>query len=118
LNEEGDLVNSIDEEFIQPSDEDAQGNVLTEEELTSIRMSETHRTPSKEDSKPAAQPKNEDSSSSPEKHQERLDKRDHESENIKKLFASLAKSTQKQLKEQGEKHEMEIAATKRANLNT
>jgi hypothetical protein len=30
LKEEGDLVNSSDEEFIQPSDEDAQGNVLTE----------------------------------------------------------------------------------------
>jgi hypothetical protein len=30
----------------------------------------------------------------------------------------LAKSTQKQLKEQGEKHAMEIAAMKRANLDT
>jgi hypothetical protein len=30
----------------------------------------------------------------------------------------LAKSTQKQLKEQGEKHAMKIAATKRANLDT
>jgi hypothetical protein len=118
LNEEGDLVNSIDEEFIQPPEEDAQGNVLTEEELTSIRMSDAHRTPSKEDSKPAAQPENEDSSPSPEQHRERLNKRDHESENIKKLLASLAKNTQKQLKEQGEKHAMEIAAMKRANLDT
>jgi hypothetical protein len=39
-------------------------------------------------------------------------------EKIKKLFASLAKNTQKQLKEQGEKHAMEIAAMKRANLDT
>jgi hypothetical protein len=30
----------------------------------------------------------------------------------------LAKSTQKQLKEQGEKHVMEITATKEANLDT
>jgi hypothetical protein len=98
LNEEGELVNSSDENFIQPSDEDAQGNALTEEELTSIRMSDAHGTPSKEDSKPAAQPDNEDSSQSPEPNLKRLDKREHESDNIKKLFASLAKSTQKQLK--------------------
>jgi hypothetical protein len=118
LNEEGDLVDSNDDEFIQPSDEDAQGNVLTEEELTSNRMSDIHRTPSKEDSKPAAKPENEDSSPSSEKHRKRLNKRDHESENIKKLFANLTKHTKKQLKEQGEKHAMEITAMKRANLDT
>jgi hypothetical protein len=39
-------------------------------------------------------------------------------ENIKKRFANLAENTQKQLKEQGEKHAMEIAAMKRANLDT
>jgi hypothetical protein len=49
-------VNSSDDNFIQPSDEDAQDKILTEEELTSIRMSDTHRTPNKEDGKPAAQP--------------------------------------------------------------
>jgi predicted flap endonuclease-1-like 5' DNA nuclease len=111
-------VNSSDEEFIQPSDKYAQGYVLAEEELTSIRMSDTHRTPSKEDSKLAAQPDNEDSSPSPEPTRKRLDKRQRESDNIKKLFSNLAKSTQKQLKEQGEKHAMEIAAMKRANLDT
>jgi hypothetical protein len=89
-----------------------------EEELTSIRMSDAQQSPSKEDSKPAAQPENEDSSPSPEQHRERLDKRDHGLENIKELFASLPKSTQKQLKEQREKHAMEIAAMKRANLDT
>jgi hypothetical protein len=94
-------VNSSDDEFIQPSDEDDQGNVLTEEELTSNRISDVHRTPSKEDSKLAAKPENEDNSPSPEQHRERLNKRYHESENIKKLFANLAKNTQKQLKEQG-----------------
>jgi hypothetical protein len=87
LNEEGDLVNS--------RDDDSQCNVITEEELTSIRMSDAHQTPSKEVSKPAAQPENEDSSPSPEQHLERLNKRDHESENIKKLFASLAKNNSK-----------------------
>jgi hypothetical protein len=91
-------VNSSYKEFMQPSDEENQGNVLTEEELTSKRMSDFHRTPSKEDSKPAAQPENEDSSPSPEQHRERLNKRDHELENINKLFANLAENTQKQLK--------------------
>jgi hypothetical protein len=65
-------VNSSDDELIQPSDKDAQGNVLTEEELTSNRMSDAHRTPSKEDSKSAAQPENKDSSLSPDQHRERL----------------------------------------------
>jgi hypothetical protein len=37
---------------------------------------------------------------------------------MKQLFADLAKDNQKQFKEQGEKHAMEIAALKRANLDT
>jgi hypothetical protein len=118
LDEDGENIDSTDDEFVQPSDEDAQGNALTDEELTRKRMTDTHRTPSKEDSKPAAQPENEDSSPSPKQHRERLSKRDHESENIKKLFANLAENTQKHLKEQGEKHAIGIAAIKRANLDT
>jgi hypothetical protein len=95
LNEDGENVNSTDDEFVQPLDEDAQVNVLTDEELTRKRMSDVHRTPSKEDSKPAAQPENEYTSLSPEQHRERINKRDHESENIKKLFANLSENTQK-----------------------
>jgi hypothetical protein len=93
LNEEGENVNSSDGEFLQPSDEDAQGKVLTEEELASIRMSGAHRTPNKEDSKPEAQPENEDSSPLPEPNRKRLNKLEHEADKIKKLFARLAKST-------------------------
>jgi exonuclease VII large subunit len=37
---------------------------------------------------------------------------------MNKLLANLAKNTQKQLREQREKHAMEIAAMKRANLDT
>jgi hypothetical protein len=37
---------------------------------------------------------------------------------MKKLFAALAENTQKQLREQGEKHTMEIVAMKLANLDT
>jgi hypothetical protein len=101
LNEDGETVNSTDDEFVQPSDEDAQGNILADEELARKKMSDVHQTPSKKDSKPAPQPENEDSSPSPEQHRERLNKRDRESENIKKLFANLAENTPKQLKEQG-----------------
>jgi hypothetical protein len=74
LNEEGDIVHSSDDDFMQPSDEDAQGNVLTEEELSSIRTIDTHRTPNKEDGKPAAKPENKDSSPPPGPNQRRLDK--------------------------------------------
>jgi hypothetical protein len=118
LNKKGDVVNSSDNDFIQPSDEDAQGNVLTEEELASIRMSDSQQTPNKEDGKPAAQPENEDSSPSSEPIGRRLDKQEHEANNMKNLFANLPKNTQKQLREQGEKHAMEIAAMKQANLDT
>jgi hypothetical protein len=86
LNKAGDIVNSSDEKFIQPSDEDAQGNVLMEEELASINMSDAHRTPNKEDGKQAAQPEHEDSSPSPEPNRKRLNKLEHESDNMKKLF--------------------------------
>jgi hypothetical protein len=118
LDEYGETVNSTNEEFAQPSDEDAQGSVLTDEELARKRMADVQRTPSKEDSKPAAQLEDEDSSLSPEQHRDRLSKRYHESEHMKQLFTDLAKTTQKQFKEQGEKHAMEIAATKIANLDT
>jgi hypothetical protein len=37
---------------------------------------------------------------------------------MKQLFADLVKDKQKQFKEQGEKHTMEIAALKRANFDT
>jgi hypothetical protein len=118
LDEDGETINSTDDEFMQPSDEDAQGKVLADEELARKRMTDVQRTPSKEDSKQPAQPENEYSYPSPEQHRERLSKRYHESEHMKKLFANLAENTQKQLKEQGENHAMEIAAMKRANLDT
>jgi hypothetical protein len=37
---------------------------------------------------------------------------------MKQLFTDLAKDTQKQFKEKGEKHAMDIAAMKRSNLDT
>jgi hypothetical protein len=64
-------------------------------------MSNSHRTPSKQDSKPEAQPENEDSPPSPEPNRRKLDRQEHEADNMKKLFTTLAKNTQKQLREQG-----------------
>jgi hypothetical protein len=37
---------------------------------------------------------------------------------MKKLFETFTKNTQKQLRKQGEKHEMKIAAMKQANMDT
>jgi hypothetical protein len=104
---------------MQPSDEDAQGKVLTEEELASIRMSDSQRTqgnfltekelanirmsdrtPSKQDSKPAAQPENENSSPSPEPNRRKLNRQEHEAYNMKKLF-----TTPKTLKNNSENKE-------------
>jgi hypothetical protein len=66
LDEDRETINSTDDGFMQPPYKGAQGNVLTDEEIARKRMSDVHRTPSKEDSKPAAQPENEDSFPSPE----------------------------------------------------
>jgi hypothetical protein len=118
LDEDGETINSTDDEVMQPSDEDAQDNVLPDEELTRKRMVDVQRTPSKEDSKPAAQTEDEESPLSAEQPRERLRKRYHESEQMKELFADLVRDNQKQFKEQGEKHTMEIAALKRENLDT
>jgi hypothetical protein len=51
FDENGDIINPRDDDFQQPSDEDAQGNVLTAEEQTLIMMNDSHRTPNKEDTK-------------------------------------------------------------------
>jgi hypothetical protein len=103
---------------MQPSDEDAQGNVLPDDELERKRVAAVQKTPSKEDSKPAAQSEAEESPLSVKQPRYRIRKRNHESEEMKKLFADLARDNPKQFKEQEEKHTMEIAALKRANLNT
>jgi glutamine synthetase adenylyltransferase len=103
---------------MQPSGEDAQGNVLPDNEIERKRVAAAQKIPSKEDSKPAAQSEAEESPLSVEQPRNRLHKRHHESETMKQLFADLAIDNQKQFKEQEEKHTMEIAALKRANLDT
>jgi hypothetical protein len=118
VDEEGDPINSSNDEFMQPSDEDAQGNVLPDDELERKRAAASQKTPSKEDSKPAAQSEAEEIPLSVEEPRLRLRKRNPESEEMKQLIANLARENQKQFKEQEEKHTMEIAALKRINLDT
>jgi hypothetical protein len=74
LDKNGETINSTDDEFMQPSDEGAQGNVLPDRELTRKRMADVQGTPSKEDSKPSAQPEDEDSPLFAEQPRERLHK--------------------------------------------
>jgi hypothetical protein len=59
LDKDGETINSTGDKCMQPSDEDAQGNVLPDEEIERKRMADAQRTPSKEDSKPEAQPEDE-----------------------------------------------------------
>jgi hypothetical protein len=118
MDEDGEPINSTDDEFMQPSDEDAQGNVLPDEEIERKRMAAAQQTPSKEDIKPAAQSEAEESHLSTEQPRNRLRKRYNELDTMKKLFADLARYNQKQFKEQEEKHTMEITALTRANLDT
>jgi hypothetical protein len=98
LDEDGEPINSTDDEFMQPSDEDAQGNVLPDEEIEIKEMDASQQTPSKEDSKPAVQSEAEESPLSAEQPRNRLIKRYNESETMKKLSADLARDNQKQFK--------------------
>jgi hypothetical protein len=118
FDEDGEVIDSSDEGFQQPSDEDAQGNVLTEEELALTKMNDSHRTPNKQDAKSAAEPEYQETLPSPEPNLRRLRKQEHENEQMKKLFETFTENTQKQLREQGEKHAMEITAMKRAGMDT
>jgi hypothetical protein len=75
-------------------------------------MNYSHRTPNKEDTKPAAEPEYQEIPPLPAPSQTRLRKQEHGTEKMKKLFATFTENTQQQLREQGEKHAMEIAAMK------
>jgi hypothetical protein len=64
-----------------------------EEERALITMNDSHRTPNKEDTKPAADPKDQESPPSPEPNRRILRKQEHESEQMKKLFATFTENT-------------------------
>jgi hypothetical protein len=54
FDEDGELINSSNEDFEQPSDEDAQGKVITMRQINIARVENTNHTPHKQDSNPAA----------------------------------------------------------------
>jgi hypothetical protein len=69
FDEDSEVIDSSDNGFQQPSDEDAQGNVLTTEELALTKMNDSHRTPNKQDAKPAAELEDQENPPSPEPNQ-------------------------------------------------
>jgi hypothetical protein len=64
-----------------------------EEEQALIMMNDSHRTPNKEDTKPEAKPENQESPPSPEPNRKRLQKQEHETEQMKKIFATFTENT-------------------------
>jgi hypothetical protein len=118
FNADGEVIDSSNDRFQQPSDEDEQGSVLKADELAPPNMNDSHRTPNKQDAKPAAEPEYQETPPSPEPNRIWLRKQGHETETMKKLFTSSTENTQKQLREQEEKHAMEITAMKWANMDT
>jgi hypothetical protein len=81
-------------------------------------MNDSHRNLNKQDEKPAAEPEDQETLPSPEPNRRRLRKQERETEEMKKLFKTFTENTRKKLREQEEKHAMEIAAMKRANMDT
>jgi hypothetical protein len=99
LDDDREPLNSTDDEFMQPSDEDSQGNVLPDDGIKRKRAADAQKTPSKEDSKPSAESEAEESPLYIEQQRHRLRKRNHESEAMKQLFTDLARDNQKKFKE-------------------
>jgi hypothetical protein len=75
LDEDGEVIESSNNGFQQPSDKDAQGNVLTEEELALTKMNDSRRTPNKQDATPEAEPDDQEIPPSPEPNRRRLRKK-------------------------------------------
>jgi hypothetical protein len=79
FDEDGKFIESIDDGFQKPSDKDAQGNVLTEEELALTNMNDSHHTSKQTRRKTSSRAKI--SSNSP--HRLNQTKEDYESKNTK-----------------------------------
>jgi hypothetical protein len=75
------------------------------------------QTPNKEDANSAVEAEDQ-TPPSPERQERRLRKYDDETEKMKKLFATFAAKTQKQLNEQAERHAIEITAMKQTSMET
>jgi hypothetical protein len=95
LEEDGETIHSTDDEFMQPLDEDDQGNSLRDEEIERETASTAQKTTNKEDSKPASESEAEESPLYVEQPRDRLHKRNHESE---KNETNICKSHQREPK--------------------
>jgi hypothetical protein len=102
FDEDDEVIDSSDDGFQQPLGKDAQGNVLTEEELALTKMNDSHHTPNKQDPQPAANPEYQETPPSPEPSRRRLRKQEHETEQMKKRSETFTENTQKQLCKQEE----------------
>jgi hypothetical protein len=94
------VIDSSDEGFEQPSDEDAQGNVLTMRQMDIDREDGTTQTPNKQDAKPEAE-EEEQVLPSTERQDRRSRKHDYETEKMKKILAVFTTNTQKTTKGTG-----------------
>jgi hypothetical protein len=109
------VIYSSNNGFEQPSDENAQGDVLSIPRMDIDEEDNIKHTPNKADAKPSAD-KEDQASPSPEIKDKPLIKHDDETGNMKKLFAVFTSNTQKRLTEKAEKHAIEIAAMKRTTI--
>jgi hypothetical protein len=104
-----------DRDFEQPSNEDAQGNVISMRRMDIDGEDDIRQTPNKEETKAAAEEEEEQEQASPstERQNRRSKKHIEETEKMKKPFAVFTADTKKQLNEQAERHASEIAAMKK-----
>jgi hypothetical protein len=86
FDKDGVVIDSSDDGFQQPSDEDAQGNVLTEEELALTKINDPHRIRNKQDTKPASESEDQETPPLPKPNQRRLRNQEHVTEQMKKIL--------------------------------
>jgi hypothetical protein len=105
------VIDSNNEDFEQPWDEDAQGKVLSMRRMDIDEEDDINKMLNKKDYKQEAE-EEEQTPPSPERQERRSRKHDDETEKMKNLFAVFTANTQKQLNEQAEIHAIEITTMK------
>jgi hypothetical protein len=88
------VIDSSEEDFEQPLDENAQGNVLTMRQMNIDGVDNTNQNPNKQDTKPASKEEEQEISPSTKIQDRRLIKHDDETEKMKKIFVVFTANTQ------------------------
>jgi hypothetical protein len=88
------VIDSSEEDFEQPSDEDAQRNVLTMRQMNIDGVDNTNQNPNKHDTKPASKEEEQETSTSTKRQNRRLRKYDDENEKMKNFFVVFTANTQ------------------------